>query len=182
MLPAMLRFALASLVLLGCYDAYETEDTPVRSDAGARDSAILPIDVGPDGFVPPPPPPPRDAGPPICGEGTPSEYEGPRCSDRTRACIESCTGRDDEDECGNACVIDEPPCVDCLIGEIVECAVPATGCQAEWDAFACCRATECGRLDLFDCFNGPCLEAAEIMFDCFTPAIDRCAEAQSLCF
>jgi len=180
MLPAMLRFALVSLMLLGCYDAYETEDTPVRSDAGARDSAILLIDAGPDGFVPPPPP--RDAGPPICREGTPSEYDGPRCSDRTRACIEECFDRGDEDECVDSCVIEEPSCVECLIGEIVECAVPATACQPFWDEFACCRDTQCRGLELFECFNGPCLEAAESMFDCFTPAIDRCAEAQSLCF
>lgn len=178
----MLRFALALSMLFGCYDAYQPEDTPVRTDAGPRDSAILPIDVGPDGFVPPPPPPPRDAGPPICREGTPSRYDGDRCSERTRVCIEDCFAIGDDGECVDQCIFDDATCVECLIGEIVECAVPATRCQPQWDEFACCRATRCRGLDLFDCFNGPCLDAVEIMFDCFEPALDRCSEAQSLCF
>lgn len=191
MLCPMLRLAVASLLLLGCYDAYEVGDPLVSSDAAVRDAAPVPGDATPlprdaspsprDAFAPPPPP--RDAGMPVCREGTPSVYDGPRCARSTQACLEGCEdGAFDEEECVNDCVRAEPACVECLIGEIVECSVPASGCQAAWDEFACCRATECRGLELIDCFNGPCFDATDRMFACFDSSIDRCAEAQGLCF
>lgn len=179
----MLRFALASILLFGCYDAYETGDVIAPSDGGVRtdgsvrsDAGPRPVDAGRDARMPPPPPPP------ICRDGTPSTYEGDRCSRQTRECVEECFAIGDEGDCVDQCIFEEPVCVECLIGVVVECAVPATMCQPQWDEFACCRDTECRGLELIDCYNGPCLEAAERMFDCFEPALDRCAEIQSLCF
>lgn len=180
----MLRSAgwLSVLVLFGCYDAYETGDTPIVSpDAGG---IVFPDSGRPDSSRPPPPPPPPpiDAGRPVCEELAPSSYEGPRCLVSTRDCIQDCDARGAGDDCFDACIFADPGCIDCLFGEVVECAVPTAGCQAEWDAFACCRDTRCRDGGIFECVQGACADAADRLFGCFDPVAAMCGAAQEGCF
>lgn len=167
----------AAISLAGCYDSV------VPTDAPARDSGPIARDAGPitrDAFVPPRDafvPPPVDAGGDVCVVGERLDpYEGPRCRPETVECLESCEADPDPEFCQDDCFGADEVCIQCINETIVRCAAN-NGCQAEWDAYACCSEERCPGFEEADrlACGDPCGMPLDPFIECLNfRAIDEC--------
>lgn len=151
---AFLVISAGVLPVAGCYESFSLP-SELSPDGAVRDAGVVaPPDAGRDGARPNDSGP-RDAGVSPCATGeTIPPYAGPGCATSTRACIEACNlDPSAPPDCVDLCFADDFECAECVNHTLITCA-NELGCQAAWNAFACCTETECpgvgsglGRLD-----------------------------------